>query len=548
MSRTRFCPVSAALCALSLASIVAPASACTNLLVTPGASASGSSFITYTCDGEFHPILRRIPAADHQPGEMQEVKHWDGKASATIPYPPHTWAVNGLMNERQVTIGETTFDGRKELQNKEAGLHYWELMWLTLQRARTAREAVEVLTSLVETHGYRSTGESFSIGDPRECWILEMIGAGPGVKGAVWVARPLPDGTISAHANMARIGEFPRDDPQNCLFSKNVEAVAGAHGWYAPGKGARFNFRDVYDPANAQKKRYTATRVWSLFRRAAPSLNLSPDFHRGVPGTVDYPLWIKPDKPLALADVMALMRDHYEGTPYDMTQGIDAGPFHNPNRWRPMTWQKDGETYSWERPISTQQTGFSMIAQCRAALPDQVGGCLWYGVDDTDTSVWFPLYAGATDLPPSFTIGTLEAFDWNDAWWDFNLVANYACLKRSYMMQDIRAAQKELEDNFRAMQPAVEETAAKLYAQDPALCAQYLTTYSVSSGERVAARWRKLAGELIAKYNDGYVIEQGDEREVGYPQEWLDTVVKLRPGQFKLPKAASDSLIVKPPF
>ena len=508
--------------------------------MTPGASADGAAYITYTCDGEFHPLLRRIPAADHAPGAMQEVRHWDGSVSATIPWPAHTWAVNGLMNERQVAIGETTFDGRAELRNPDVGLHYWELMTVVLQRAASAREAVDVLTTLIETYGYRSTGETFSICDPRECWLVEMIGAGPDVTGAVWVARRLPDGTISAHANMARIGEFPRDDRKNCLYSDNIVDVAVAHGWFDPQAGAPFNFRDVYDPADAQKKRYTATRVWSLFRRAAPSRDFSPDFHRGVPGAHDYPLWIEPDSKLALADVMALMRDHYEGTPYDMTQGVDAGPFGCPDRWRPMSWEQDGETYIWERPISTQQTGFSMIAQCRAKLPDPVGGCLWYGVDDTDTTVWFPLYAGATDVPPSYATGSLSEFSWDSAWWDFNLVANYACLKYSYMIEDIRAVQQELEGGFRAMQPAVEETAAKLFKQDPGLCAQYLTTYSVSAGERTAARWRELAGALFVKYNDGYVIEDGSAREVGYPQAWRDDVLRLRPDRFRLPKAAGD--------
>ncbi|MBK7703763.1 MAG: C69 family dipeptidase [bacterium] len=534
--------------ALLLALAAAPAAACTNLLVTPGASADGSAFITYTCDGEFHPILQRIPAADHAPGEMQEVRYWDGTVTASIPWPAHTYAVVGLMNEHQVAVGETTFDGRLELLDETGGLHYWNLMTLALQRARTAREAVEVITSLIETHGYRSTGESFSLCDPRECWLLEMIGAGPGSGGAVWVARRLPDGTVSAHANLARIGTFPTDDPQNCLYSRNVFSVAEARGWYDPRAGVPFNFREVYCPATAQKKRYTATRVWSLLRRAAPSLELSPDFHRGVAGAEDYPLFVKPDRKLALADVMSLMRDHYEGTDYDMTQGVDAGPFGCPDRWRPMAWEQDGETYTWERPISTQQTGFSHIAQSRRGLPDPVGGCLWYGVDDTDTTVWFPLYAGITDVPPSFARGALEEFSWDSGWWVFNLVANYAGLKYSYMIEDIRAAQRELEGGLIAMQPAVEATAARLHAQDPALCARYLTTYSVGEAERVAARWQTLAGALIAKYNDGYVIENGREREVGYPQAWRDAVLKLRPEQFRLPRAAADSLATALPY
>lgn len=527
----------------------APAAACTNLLVTPGASSDGSAFVTYTCDGVFHPILRQWPGAEHAPGDLQEVRHWNGDLHASIPRPSRSHTVTGLMNEHQVSVAETTFDGRPELHNPDQGLHYWSLMTLILQRASTAREAVDVLTELIETHGYRSTGESFSICDPREVWLVEMIGAGPGVKGAVWVARRVPDGMISAHANAARIGVFPTDDPENTLYSANVFDVAQAHGWWSPADGP-LDFREVYDPANAQKRRYTATRVWSLFRRAAPSqaASFDPAYHRGDPEAERYPLWIRPDARLSLADVMALMRDHYEGTDFDMTTGLDAGPFGCPDRWRPMAWEVDGAQYSWERPISTQQTGFSMIAQCRAGLPDAVGGCQWYGVDDTATTVWFPLYAGVTALPPSFTTGRLEEFSWDSAWWIFNVVANYASLKYGFMIEDIRAAQRDLEGRFLAMQPAVEAAAAELHGQDPALAADYLTTYSTAAGERVAERWRALAGELFVKYNDGYVQQDGHAAEPGYPEAWRRAVVGARPHQFRLRQAEGDSVTNELPY
>jgi len=538
--------------ALSAALVLAlalPAAACTNLLVTPGASADGSAFITYTCDGVFHPILRQRAGADHAPGAMQEVRHWTGELHAEIPWPARSHTVTGLMNEHQVCVAETTFDGRPELQNPDEGLHYWNLMTLILQRASTAREAVEVLTELVETYGYRSTGESFSIGDPHEVWLVEMIGAGRDVKGAVWVARRVPDGMISAHANAARIGVFPTDEPETTLYSDNVFDVAREHGWWSPDDGP-LDFREAYDPANAQKRRYTATRVWSLFRRAAPSRaeSFDPAFHRGDPDAERYPLWIRPDAKLSLADVMALMRDHYEGTPYDMTVGLDAGAFGCPNRWRPMAWELDGAVYSWERPISTQQTGFSTIAQCRAGLPDPVGGCLWYGVDDTATTVWFPLYAGVTALPGSYTRGRIGEFSWDSAWWVFNVVANYASLKYERMISDIRAAQQELEGRFLAMQPAVEAAAADLHAQDPALAADYLTTYSTAAGERVAERWRALAGELFVKYNDGYVRGENGAEEVGYPERWLRAVVESRPDQFRLRQAAGDTVTNELPY
>jgi dipeptidase len=509
---------------------------CTNLLVTRGASTDGSVIITYTVDGEFHPRLRCIPAADYAPGEMYEIRGRDGTIQLTIPQVPHTYAVCGIINEHQLAIGETTFDGRPELENKKGGLHYWLLMQLALQRARTAREAIQVMTSLVDAFGYRSTGESFSIADPQEAWILEMIGPGEGGQGAIWVAVKVPDGMISAHANKSRISTFPLHDPENCLYSANVIDFAVQKGYYNPKTDGPFRFCDVYCPATPQKLRYTEARVWSLFRRAAPSMNLSLDYNRGVPGAQPYPLWIKPDSKLTVPAVMALMRDHYEGTPLDMTTGIDAGPFGSPLRARPMTFQVDGQTYSWERPISTQQTGCSFIAHLRASLPDPVGGVLWYGVDDTGTTCYFPLYAGIRAVPPAYTRGDLHHFSWDSAWWVFNLVANYAQLKFSYMIKDIVKVQQELEGNFLALQPAVEKTALDLLATDPDRARQYLTDYSVSAGETVFRRWQELGETLFTKYNDGYVQdENGRPQELGYPEDWLREVIKDRPERFKLP-------------
>ena len=513
------------------------AQACTSILVTKGASKDGSVIITYSCDGEFLPHLRYTPAQDHKPGEMLEIKDWHGKVLARIPQPPHTYAVVGLINEHQVVIGETTFDGRKELQNPGGALHYWTLMNLALQRARTAREAIQVITSLVEEYGYASTGESFSIGDPNEAWILEMIGPGPGGKGAIWVARKVPDGMISAHANMSRIGTFPLDDPENCLYSRNVISFAVEHGYYDPRSGKPFSFREAYDPVTPARLRYCATRVWSIFRRAAPSQKFSPDLHRGVKGASRYPLWIRPDEKLSVRDVIGLMRDHYEGTPYDMTKGVDAGPFGCPNRWRPIEWQVDSVKYAWERPISTQQTAYSFVSQSRSWLPDPVGGVLWYGVDDTYTTCYFPLYCGINQVPEPFTVGSLQKFSWDSAWWVFNFVANYACLKYSYMIQDIQQVQKKLEDKFFAFQPAVEKTALSLLEKDSTLAVQFLTDYSVSRGLEVVRSWKALGEHLLTKYNDGYVKdEKGRPREVGYPEEWLRTVVREEPGRFRLPE------------
>ncbi len=500
---------------------------CTDILVTKGASAEGACMITYSCDGEFHPHLSYTPAADHEPGEFYEIRR-GGKVIARIPQPPHTWAVVGLMNEHQLAIGETTFDGRLELQNPKGALHYWTLMRLALQRARTAREAIQVITGLADEYGYASTGESISIADPDEVWLLEIIGPGPGGKGAVWVARKIPDGYVCCHANKSRIGEFPLDKPEECLYSENVISFAVKKGWYDPKSGKPFRFCDVYCPSTAEKLRYTATRVWSILRRVAPSLHLSPDYHRGVKGAEPYPLWVKPDKKLTLHDVMQLMRDHYEGTPYDMRKGITAGPFGCPNRWRPITWKVDGKTGFWERPISDERTGFSIVAQCRSKLPDPVGGVLWYGMDDTYTTCYIPLYCCIDRVPPSYARGSLQKFTWDSAWWVFNFVANFACLKYSYMIQDIQKVQADLEGNLIALQPAVDKTALSLYKTDPALMRRYLTDYCVSHGEMVVRRWKELGEYLVCKYNDGFVKdENGRPRSVGYPEPWLRKVLQL---------------------
>jgi dipeptidase len=524
------------LCALIIL-IELKAEGCTNLLVTKGASEDGSVMITYTCDAEFHPILEYTPSADHQPNDSLEITDWSGRVRGKIKQVPHTYAVVGLMNEYQLTISETTFDGREELRNPDGLLHYWDMMQLALQRAKTAREAIRVMTDLVAEYGYRSTGESFSIADTKEAWIMEMIGPDSGGHGAEWVALKIPDGYISCHANKARIGEFPLNDPENCLYSDNVMSFAVEKGYYDPKSGKPFRFCDAYCPATPKNKRYADTRVWSIFRRAAPSKNFSPDYHRSVEGAEPYPLWIKPDKKLSVADVFALMRDHYEGTPYDMTKGIDAGPYGSPNRWRPITWMVDSVEYAWERPISTQQTAFSFVSQSRSWLPNSVGGVFWYGLDDTYTSCYIPLYCGIDTVPRSFTVGSIDKFSWESAWWVFNFVANYANLKYSYMLPEIQSVQKDIEGNFLTLQPVVEKTAVDLASSDPKLVTRYLTDYSVTQAEKVVVRWKELGEYLIMKYNDGYVKdEKGEPQEKGYPESWLKEVLKSRPDQFHLPK------------
>ena len=508
--------------------------ACTSILVTKGASKNGATIITYSCDGEFHPILTMLPAADYKPGEMVQLESWSGR-KLMIPQVAHTYKVVGLMNEFQLAIGETTFDGRLELVNQEGYFDYYPLMRIALQRAKTAREAIKVMTSLVEEYGYCSSGESISIADKEEAWIMEIIGMGPGNKGAVWVAVKVPDGYISVHANMSRIHEFPLNDPENCIYSKNVISFAEKKGFYNPKSGKPFSFSDAYNPPTEEQVRYSARRVWSVFRRVAPSLNISPDYSSFVKDAKPYPLYIKPDNKLDVQDVIALHRDHYEGTEFDMTKNLSSGPFDAPDKWRPIKWEVDGKKYAWERPIATQQAGFVFVSESRAAIPDEIGGIYWYGPDNPYTNVFVPLYTTITDLPKSYTVGQLDKFSRESAWWAFNFVANYANLRWSYMIKDIQKVQKEIETVEFSKQKSVEEAAMNMLKENPKLISQYLTKYCVDNAEASIRKWWDLGDYLITKYNDGYIQdEKGNPQEIGYPVPWLKKELKDGGEKFKL--------------
>jgi dipeptidase len=386
---------------------VRPADACTSILVTKGASTDGSTMITYSADAFFlYGELEFFPAATHPPGAIRRIYDCDsGDFLGEIPEAPATYSVVGYMNEHQLVIGETTFGGRPELVDPTGTIDYGTLMHLTLQRARTAREAIDVMTDLVATHGYRSKGESFSIGDPDEAWILEMIGGGPGSGRALWVARRVPDGYISAHANHARIGEVPLNDPRNTRYHPDLISFAREQGYFE-GPDRDFHFARAYAPADFVDLRACEARVWSVFRRAAPSKPWPADYVLGVEGAAPMPLWIRPDEKLSVADVMALMRDHYEDTPLDPRGGVAAGPHASPYRLRPLVWEFEGARYVNERPISTQQTGFSFVSQSRARYPGPVGGVFWFGVDDTFFTVYVPFYAGVRSIPAAFAPGT----------------------------------------------------------------------------------------------------------------------------------------------
>ena len=510
--------------------------ACTNILVTPGASKDGSAMIVYLNDGEWLQQLHKFPAADHVQGEWLKI------GNGQILQVPHTYGRIGFqMNEKQVAIGETTFTGREELWNHNFFMKYWHLMELALDRAASAREAIQVMTSLVDEYGYGSEGESFSIADKNEAWILEMIGTGAGNKGAVWVAIRIPDGMISAHANHSRIGEFPLDDPENCIYSKNVISLAVARGYFDPGRGKPFRFNEAYCPATPATLRYCESRVWSIFRRAAPSLNLSPDYHRGVKGAKRYPLFIQPEHKLSLSDVMALVRDHYEGTPIDMTKGLEAGPYSSPDRNRPLSFTVKGEDYAWERPISTTNTAFSFISQSRSWLPNEIGGVMWYSPDDTYTNCYTPFYVSMKKMPPAYSRGSLGEFSWNSAWWAFNFVSNYINLKYSFMINDVQAKQKKLETVALSKQDSIETAASALFKSDKNKATQLLEDYSIASAENVVAEWEKLGKMLIVKYIDGYIHdEKGSGQSVGYPQDWYNRVAKDKPA-LKIPVWNKDS-------
>lgn len=365
---------------------------------------------------------------------------------------------------------------------------------------------------------------------------MEIIGKGPGLTGAVWVARQIPDGYISAHANQARIRQFPLKDPENCLYEKDVIKLAREKGWF-DGKDKDFSFADTYAPLDYSALRFCEARVWSMFRRAAPSLNLSMDFIKGIKDAKPLPLWIKPDKKLSHRDVVELMRDHFEDSDFDMTRDIGAGPYQLPYRWRPLTWEIDSVKYCNERATSTQQTGFSFVAQARSWLPDPIGGVLWFSVDDTYSTVYVPMYCGITEVPNSYAVGTgdFHHFRWESAFWVFNFVSNYCYQRYSEMIVDVQKVQRQLEGQLAADQPRIEAAALQLYGQSPQLAIDYLTDYSVKSGNNTVKRWKKLGEDLIVKFLDGNLKnEHGEVEHPGYPESWYRKIIDETGDHFKM--------------
>ncbi|RLB59739.1 MAG: dipeptidase [Deltaproteobacteria bacterium] len=523
-----------------------PAAACTNFLVSRGASADGSTMISYAADShELYGELVILPAADYPPGTMVTVYEWDtGKRLSEIPQVRHTWRVVGHINEHQVSIGETTWGGRKELQGS-GKIDYGSLMFLALQRARTAREAIGVITSLVDKYGYASSGETLSVADPREAWLLEIIGKGKQDPGAVWVACRVPDGYVSAHANQARIRKFLKRRDTTCRWSKDVISFARRQGYFQ-GRDSEFSFADAYAPLDFTALRICEARVWSFFRRVAPRrAGRYLKYVMGDSQAPRLPPWIRPEHKLTVQEMMQLMRDHFEDSPMDLHRGVGAGPYQLPYRWRPLTWKVDGQEYFNERATSTQQTGFSFIAQMRAQMPGDIGGVLWFGVDDTASTVYLPMYAGIRHAPRPFAPGTadFEHFSWDSAFWVFNAVANLAYGRYRDMIEDIRVVQRQLEGGLLARQAEVERAALALHRQAPGLARDYLTRYLDEQAGLVLERWRRLWQELFVKYLDGNVRDElGKVTHPGYPEAWYRRIVKERGQHYRVRQLPEEKL------
>jgi len=549
---------------LSLFLISESSMACTNFLVTKGASKDGSTMITYSADS--HVLFGELyfwPAMTYKAGTMVDVYEWDtGKFLGSIEQAPVTYSVVGNINQYQVAIGETTYGGRSELHNPDGVIDYGSLIYIALQRSKNAREALYNMVMLTEKYGYCSSGESFSISDPNEVWIMDLIGKGPGKKGMAFVARRIPDGYISGHANQARITTFPVANGTTSIttaeidkiynpavetfYAADVVDVARGFGWY-DGTDADFSFSDVYAPVDFSAARFCEARVWSGFNKVNSTMGEYLNYAMGHDLKNRMPLWIKPDNKLSVEDVMGLMRDYYQDTPMDMTKDIGAGPYLNTVRWRPMSWKVDGQTYLHERAIATQQTGFSFVTQSRSWLPDPVGGIIWFGVDDTYYTVYTPMYCGITSVPRSFAVGNgdIMTYSADAAFWVFNEVTNFVYSRASVMTPDLQAKQKELEQKYITETAAIDAKAAELFKSTAKGSAKKGTDL-VTAGDNTVKEWRELYKHLFTKYMDGNIktrraLPEGykyvtpEVKQPGYSQEWLMRIVLDAGDKLKVP-------------
>ncbi len=528
------------------------AGACTSFIITKGASTDGSAMVSYAADShQLYGALYKYdaPRRGYKPGTMMPVYEWDtGRYLGDIPQAARTYSTVGNMNDRQLIIAETTYGGRPELVDPDGGIDYGSLIYITLQRAATAREAIATIVELANTYGYASSGESFSIVDKDEAWIFEMIGKGSKIvdgrnvnKGIVWVARRIPDGYICAHANQARITQFPLDDPENCLYAPDVISFAREMGYYE-GSDADFSFSDVYAPLEFGTMRGCEARVWSFFKTFAPGMDAYLDYAMGYNPANRMPLWVKPAEKISPKQVFDAMRDHFEGTPMDMTADIGAGGSACPYRWRPMEWEWEGETYVNERATATQQTGFWFVAQARDYLPDTIGGVLWFGVDDTATSALTPIYCGTTQVPWCFSEENGSMLEYSDtaAFWIFNRIAQFAYLRYDIIGKAVRERADAWEND---MLLAVQEFDEKVMHGNMShrKMVREATRFSVENAQRLFDRWTALDRYLMVKYIDGNVkvedangfVNNGYDERIpetpewpGYTDAWKEAVVR----------------------
>ncbi|MEI6885927.1 MAG: C69 family dipeptidase [Bacteroidota bacterium] len=554
--------------------------ACTNLIVSKGGSRDGSVMITYAADSHTrYGALFFYPGGNHPQGSMLDIYHYEsGKLLGRIPEAAETFTVIGFMNDHQVAIGEDTWGGRDSLLSQPGAiLDYGSLMKIGLQRSKTAREMIQVMTNLVSVYGYATTGESFAISDSREAWILELIGKGKYEKGAVWVARRVPDGFVSGHANQARITRFPFQEKndwnnvkQDCYHSPDVISFARARGFYK-GSDETFSFSDVYNPVNFGGARFCDARIWTFFRRVSSEIRNNQaytdyamgklvrdkEYPDGTPNpngfvTNRLPLWVRPDTAVTLELMMAAMRDHFEGTPLDMRFDFGAGPFGCPYRWRPMEFKVDSAEYLNERAIATQQTGYVFVAQSRSWLPDPIGGIFWFGVDDADGCVFAPMFCGITGIPENYAVGNGSMIRWSEssAYWTFSQVNNFAYSRYNVIHPEIEKYQKELENKYISENTGIETMASTLYKQNPAEALAMLTDYSVSTGKELVAKWKEFYHFLFMKYKDGNIMpsegflipDNGNGKEIpkrpsqpGYGKEWERKMIEGTGDRLKVP-------------
>ena len=544
-----------ALMAVAMLGSVSEAEACSNFIVGKKASVDGSVMCSYSADdyGMFQ-YLCHYPAAKHAKGEMRKIFDWDSnKYHGEIPEAAETYNVIGNINEWQVTIGETTYGGREEMVDSTGIMDYGSLIYVALQRSKSAREAIKVMTTLANTYGYNSGGETFTICDPNEAWIMEMMGKGDGSKGAVWVALRIPDDAICAHANQSRIGKFNMKDKKNVMYAKDVVSFARSKGWFK-GKDADFSWKMAYAKPDFSGRRFCDARAWAMLNHF---YDMSPylDWALGKnPDAQDMPLWVVPNKKVSVKDVENVMRDHYEGTPLSVADGSDIGGgiWEMPYRPTPLMYKVDGKQYFNERPVSTQQTGFVFVSQMRSWLPREIGGVFWFANDDANMAAFTPVYCSMTERPECYNTPGVDAvhFSKKNAYWVCNMTSNMVYPRYSLMFPTLKEVRDSLDNSYFAAQAGVEKKAQELYAQNPQAAVKYLNDYSVEKAQQMLGRWNQLFEFMVVKYND-MIIKPTDKNGTfkktpyglgatpvrpGYPEKFAKQLVKQSGDKFLVPE------------